>query len=270
PNPHVCGIEELKKQQIEVIVGIEEQKAKELIKEYSVFINAQRPYIALKAGISIDGKLATDQGVSKWINSEKMREYSNSLRGYFDSILVGSNTLLNDNPYLTQRYGKIRKQPHVIVVDSHLKIPLDSNIFKEKSRKFFVITNSNNKDNQIFQNKIKELQKMGVNIIYVDYDHIEKEKKLLNLKQAFEILASQYLISSIAVEGGPTIHSYLIERKLFDEIYLYVGAKIIGGNKYNLCYSVLCNDAISKCINLKLKRIKRIDNDVLLHYEKIN
>ncbi|MCX8166410.1 MAG: bifunctional diaminohydroxyphosphoribosylaminopyrimidine deaminase/5-amino-6-(5-phosphoribosylamino)uracil reductase RibD [Candidatus Micrarchaeota archaeon] len=269
PLEKIRGIEYLKSKNINVVQEVMKHEASDLIKEYAVFIKYKRPFIALKCGISIDGKLATDNGVSKWINSQSMREYSNSLRGLFDSILVGINTLLNDDPLLTQRYGNIIKQPDCIVVDSSLKTPCNAKIFSEKRRRIFIITDKNNKVQKL--DRINELEENNAIMIYTDkiYDK-HTNGYVLDLKPALQILASDFNVSSVAVEGGSQIHSYFLQNNLFDELYVYIAGKIIGGTKYRLCNYPICLDALTNCLKLKLKRIKKIDDDVLLLYQNVH
>lgn len=134
PNPEnrSKGVTELQKAGIQVIVGILEDEARKLNEAFFTFHEKKRPFIAIKFAASLDGKLATATGDSKWITNKKARNYARSLRGQYQSVLVGINTVLTDNPHLGVRM-KGKKDPLRIILGSRAKIPADSQVLRDQN-----------------------------------------------------------------------------------------------------------------------------------------
>ena len=151
PNPIVNGkgIKKLKSAGIDVEVGILEQDARKINETYIKYITKKMPFVVLKWAMSVDGKIATHTGDSKWISHEASRNFTHRLRGKFDAILIGINTLLKDNPQLTT-HGLGVKEPKRIVVDDRGKIPLDCNLLKTESSQVILATTNKIKKEKIF------------------------------------------------------------------------------------------------------------------------
>src|SRR5690349_3660982 len=144
PNPVVCGnsIDKLERAGIEVRVGVEERSARKLTEGFAKYIRTRQPLITLKAGMTLDGKIAPPPGESEpplgsasaaigWITSEKARASVQELRHASDAILTGVGTIIADDPLLTDRTGEPRRRPLLrVVLDSRLRLPLDSRIVK--------------------------------------------------------------------------------------------------------------------------------------------
>src|SRR5699024_2214438 len=133
PNERVSGkgIEKLRKAEIKVDVGILHQEAMELNKVYFHYIKTKRPYVTMKTAISLDGKIATVTGESKWITSEDARLDVHHYRDQHDGILVGINTIIADNPSLTTRLPEGGRNPIRIVLDTTLRIPMNSKVIRD-------------------------------------------------------------------------------------------------------------------------------------------
>src|SRR6056297_2804881 len=164
PNPLVNhkGIEILRNAGIEVITGVLSEEIKEMNEIFYHFIQNKTPYVIMKTAMSLDGKIATKTGDSKWISNEKARYFGHELRHEVSGILVGINTVVMDNPQLTTRLkGQEGKDPHRIVLDSTLKIPLDSKILRLNSEaKTFIATTE-----KASKEKIARLESLGVKVI---------------------------------------------------------------------------------------------------------
>ena len=132
PNPLVAGksIKKLKENNIEVKVGVKEKECRKLNEVFIKYITTKKPFVIMKAGISIDGKIATSSGESKWITSERSRLHSHELRNRMSGIMVGINTVLSDDPSLTYRGEHKGKDPLRIIIDSTLKVPFESKVIK--------------------------------------------------------------------------------------------------------------------------------------------
>lgn len=217
PNPKVSGrgIAKLKKAGIDVSVGILEYRARILNETFFTFHEKNRPFIALKFASSLDGKIATKTGDSKWITNEKARIYARNLRGQYQAILVGINTVIKDNPHLGTRI-KNKKNPPRIILDSHLKIPLESYVLRD-SNVLIITTSTANKQ------KLKQLNKRGIEVLVLSGDKISIPKLLQKLK-AIEII-------SVMVEGGGKTIGSFVDSGFVDKVYAFVSPIIIGGKQ---------------------------------------
>lgn len=218
PNPLVAGkgIEKLKKAGIEVELGLCKKEAEQLNEKFFHFIQTKTPFVTLKAGISLDGKIATKTGDSKWITSPESRQDAHNLRHEHDGILVGIQTILQDNPLLTTRRPQGGKNPIRVVLDTELKIPLLANVVQDTSAKTIVFTGD-----QFDVNKKRTLQNLGIKVISLEGPRIyvnDVLKKLGSLQ-----------ITSLLVEGGSEIHASFLNEDAFQQIITYVAPKIIGG-----------------------------------------
>ena len=219
PNPIVAGRGKkiLEEAGIEVVVGVREKEAKELNKVFMKYITEKNPYLFLKCAITLDGKIATNERDSKWITNEKSREKVQFLRHEYMGIMVGINTLINDNPRLTARIEN-EINPFRIVVDPHLCTPLESNFVKmADDNKSIIITSKENEKND----KIKELENKNVKIIYMegfDFSVHEILKKIGELK-----------IDSVLLEGGSYLISKAFKENRIDGGEIFIAPKILGG-----------------------------------------
>lgn len=219
PNPIVAGRGKkiLEEAGIEVVVGVREKEAKELNKVFMKYITEKNPYLFLKCAITLDGKIATNERDSKWITNEKSREKVQFLRHEYMGIMVGINTLINDNPRLTARIEN-GVNPFRIVVDPHLRTPLESNFVNmADDNKSIIVTSKENEKN----NKITELENKNVKIIYMEgYDFSVHEilKKIGELK-----------IDSVLLEGGSYLISKAFKENRIDGGEIFIAPKILGG-----------------------------------------
>src|SRR3989338_6157985 len=160
PNPLVDGFRELKFRGIKTKIGILKEKARKLNEAYLKYMKTKKPFVILKVAMSLDGKLATSTGDSKYITSREARKYVHSLRNEIDAVMVGINTILKDDPKLDARLVK-GKNPIKIIVDSTLKMPEKSKVLKDPSKIIIATTNKAPK------NKIKRMHQKGINVIVV-------------------------------------------------------------------------------------------------------
>ena len=220
PNPLVAGRGKkiLEDAGIEVTVGVLEEEAKKVNRVFLKYIKDKNPFLFLKCAITIDGKIATNKRDSKWITNEISRKKVQKLRNRYSGIMVGINTLLNDNPRLTARVENGR-DPFRIVIDPNLKVPVDYNFvtLSIEDKKSIVVTSIENKNNT----KIKELEEKNVRIIYLDgydfkIDDILKEIGKLN-------------IDSVLLEGGSYLISKAFKENRIDGGEIFIAPKILGG-----------------------------------------
>ncbi|MDY6864281.1 MAG: bifunctional diaminohydroxyphosphoribosylaminopyrimidine deaminase/5-amino-6-(5-phosphoribosylamino)uracil reductase RibD [Thermodesulfobacteriota bacterium] len=220
PNPKVNGkgIEILRNHGFEVITGILENEGKELNYAYFKYIRTNMPFITVKLAQSLDGKIATASGDSKWISSEPSRKFVHKLRTEHDCVMVGIKTVIADNPLLTVREVK-GKSPLRIIVDSKLKIPLDAKIInRDLPNKTLIATTK-----KIDLKKLDVLKYRGVNVLQVESD----EKGRIDLFHLFSSLGNNG-ISSVLVEGGGRVVYSLLKNKIVDRFILFIAPRIIG------------------------------------------
>ena len=242
PNPLVAGksIEKLRKNNIEVIVGIREEECRKINEIFIKYITSKLPYVIIKSGISLDGKIATYTGESKWITSKDSRIHGHELRNKMTGIMVGINTIVLDNPMLTYRGEKEGRNPIRIVLDSNLRIPIESNVIRYNNGNTIVacIKNSNN-SKKIF------LENIGIKIIETNEDDGE-----VDLKELMKKLAEEK-IDSILLEGGGTLNYSALKKGIVDKVRFYIAPKIIGGEKSKNSVGGQGFEKLEQCINLK-------------------
>jgi diaminohydroxyphosphoribosylaminopyrimidine deaminase/5-amino-6-(5-phosphoribosylamino)uracil reductase len=215
PNPEVSGrgILELQRAGIAVKSGILEDKAKKLNEIYIKYITSGRPFVILKIAMTLDGKIATPEGQSKWITGEKARKIVHCMRSRVDAIITAIGTVSADDPQLTARI-RGGKNPQRIVIDPNLEIPIDARILQMPPQTTIVTKINNSKANY--------LKKNGINIIYY------KEKIDLNL--LMERLGKME-ITSVLIEGGSSLNAHALEDGIVDKVAFFIAPRIIGGKK---------------------------------------
>lgn len=219
PNPEVSGkgVAQLKKAGISVTVGILEKEAKKLNEHYIKRVTTNLPFVSMKVAMSLDGKIATRTGDSKWISGEKSRRYTQELRDRYDAVMVGIGTVLKDNPRLTCRING-GHNPVRIIVDSKLRIPLDCNVLKRAEG--MVIIGCGKHDNA---KKLQALEKLGAKVFSCPRKDGEVDLRKFMRK------VSETGINSVLLEGGSALDGTMLDEKLIDKFYVFVAPKIIGG-----------------------------------------
>lgn len=248
-NPEVSGrgMKMLEKAGIETAFGLMNKEALELNETYHFFMTKGRPFITITFSVSLDGKIATYTGDSKWITNEKARKYSRQLRSHYQAILVGINTVLKDDPHLGARI-KGKKDPIRIILDSNLKIPLTSKVLRDTK---VIIATTISAD----QNKLKQLTEKGISIITFNNDLIPLPELLQELKKR--------KIISVLVEGGGKVLGSFIDAKLVDKVYAFHAPIIIGGEKAISAIQGNGRSSINNTLKLNNVIIKKIGNNLL-------
>lgn len=218
PNPLVSGngVKVLEDAGIEVITGVAEKEARKMNEVFNKYIVEKTPYVTLKAGITLDGKVASHTFNSKWVTSEDARHDVHHIRNENMAILVGIQTALKDNPALTTRISNGRN-PIRIVMDSTLKLPLDYQLVVDNEAETWIFT-SKNYDKE----KKEKLEELGVRIF------ITEGERSVHPREVVEVLGSEG-ISSLMIEGGGNVNASFLEHQLIDKIVLYIAPKLIGG-----------------------------------------
>lgn len=239
PNPLVAGsgIEKIKAYGIEVEVGLLQQEALDLNEVFNKYIVTKLPFVTVKTASTLDGKIASSTGDSKWITGEEARAYVHTLRHQHQAIMVGVDTVIQDNPALTTRLSVPGLSPIRIIVDSNLRIPLDAHVVQERDAKTLILTTK-----QASIEQMMRLNAFGVEVVKCG------EGPKVDLRQAMRLLGDRE-ISSILLEGGGTLNGAMLEAGLIDKMVLFVAPKIVGGfgapSNFNFSGFALMQDAIT-------------------------
>lgn len=260
PNPKVSGrgIRELQNAGIETRAGIMRTEAERLNEEFIKFITKKEPFVILKIAQSLDGKIATAKGESKWITGEDARKYVHKLRNEVDAVLVGIGTVKKDNPSLTCRI-KGGRNPFRVIVDSALRLPLNAKVLKHKDGKTIIATISPKKFLADYQKKISLLRNRGVQILITKKD----KNGMVNLKSLMKELA-KLDISSVMIEGGSAINASALSSGIVDKIMMFTASKIIGGTDAVPSFGGKSLSVLSAAKTLRNTSIKSIGNDILI------
>ncbi len=249
PNPEVAGkgIKKLEQAGIEVEVGLREEKALEINRSFFYYMKHKRPFVTLKAAMTIDGKTATANGDSKWITAEKAREDVHKQRAIYDAIMVGSNTVKHDNPRLTTRLPQGGKNPIRIILDTNLSLSPDANIFDDEAPTWIIC----GKDADTTNFKAKHP--------HVKLIQLQTEK--LNLNDVLAAIGVQG-IQSLYVEGGSTVHGSFVKEKLFQECHWYIAPKLLTGNDAIPVVGGVAPENMSEATDLEIISLEQIGSDI--------
>lgn len=254
-NPKVAGkgFKILEDAGIHVEYGFLQDELRKQNEVFFKWIEHKKPFIVLKAAMTLDGKIATATGQSKWITNETSRAYGYKLRDIYDGIMVGINTVIEDNPMLTARVDG-GKNPIRIVVDSSLKIDINANVVQDKSAKTIIATTD-----KADKDKILKLQAQDVDVIVVDKDENDK----VDIEKLLDILGQQN-ICSILVEGGATLSGSFVAKKLVDKVYFFIAPKIIGGKEAKTPVAGTGILNLQEALALKDIQIEKLEEDILI------
>lgn len=259
PNPKVSGkgIEELEKAGIKTVSGILEEDALRLNEAYIKYIRTKKPFTILKVAMTLDGKIATPEGESKWITGEKARKEVHKIRASVDAIMTAIGTVKADDPQLTARIQGVRgsriqvgRQAKRIIIDPDLKIPLYAKILQIPPETI-VVTKflSSKKKKQILQNKSIQI--------------IEYKGKCLDLEWLMKTLGEKG-ITSLLIEGGSSLNSYVLEADIVDKVIFFIAPKIIGGERSFPAVGGKTFRRLADAYRLKDVKIKYIPDDILI------
>lgn len=256
PNPLVNGrgIRRLKRSGIEVKTGILENLCQSINKPYTKYIKTGMPFVTLKLGASLDGMIATPTGDSKWLTSDASRRYVHNIRSSTDAVMVGIGTVLKDNPLLTVRVKgrkNLKKNPIRVVVDSHLKTPLNAEVLNLEEAKTIIATTR-----YADKKKFKQILALGAEVIIVDLkDGVVDLKKLI-------LELGRRDITSILIEGGSKIAAGALKQRVVDNIKIFYAPILLGGDGMPL-FASLEIKGLKEAVHLRDVRFKRIGTDML-------
>ncbi|OAB46996.1 bifunctional diaminohydroxyphosphoribosylaminopyrimidine deaminase/5-amino-6-(5-phosphoribosylamino)uracil reductase RibD [Paenibacillus antarcticus] len=254
PNSQVAGkgIAMLREKGIEVQVGLLQDRALKLNEKFIKYITTGIPYVTLKTASTLDGRIASKIGDSKWISNEIAREQVHTLRHRHQGIMVGVETVVKDDPHLTTRLSVDGLSPIRIIVDSTLRIPLDCNVVRDGVAKSIVLTTE-----QMDVSKAEQLHEAGVTVISCGAG------PKVNLLLALEKLGAMQ-IGSILLEGGGTLNGAMLEAKLIDRIVIYLAPKIVGGINAPSSFSFEGSEWMKDAVRLESLEVEQLGDNVCI------
>jgi riboflavin biosynthesis protein ribD len=257
PNPLVAGkgIALLREAGIEVVCGVEEEALREQNRVFLKYISTKLPWVAMKTAMTLDGKIATRTGDSKWITGAEARAYVHELRHRFMAIVVGIGTAVADDPLLNCRIeGRGVRQPIRVVVDSNARLSLDSQLVKTAGEYRTIVAHTRFAPEE----SVKALREAGVEMLLC------KEKEgLVDVRNLLELLG-QSGIDSILLEGGGSLNYTFLAEGLADELYAFIAPKIVGGMNAKTPVEGAGMEKMADAINLELENVLNVGHDVLL------
>lgn len=252
-NPLVGGkgVKKLKAANIEVEAGILEQECRELNEIFFHYIETKTPFVAMKYAMTLDGKISTYTGDSKWITGEIAREHVHKLRKKYSGIIVGIGTVLADNPMLNCRIEE-GVDPVRIICDSNLSIPLDCNIVNTaKEIKTIIAYDKGEKE------KMKVLEEKGMLLL------ASGKQGKVDLPYLMEQLGKMGM-DSVLIEGGGTLHAAALEAGIVNRVYAYIAPKLIGGKEAKSPIEGKGISFMSEAFSLKNPTTQFLERDILV------
>lgn len=257
PNPLVSGksIDLMKKNGIEVVVGILKEDIEKQNEVFLKYIKTKEPFVIMKTAMSLDGKIACYTGDSKWISNEKSRKYVHKLRHKMSAIMVGVNTIIKDNPMLNTRLEIENPSDTIkIIVDSTGRIPLTSNVLRNNSKKDIILATTEKLDVEVE----KVLSKKGIKILKTVSIKGKVDLKVLMKK------LGEMKIDSIFLEGGGTLNYSSLNCKIVDKVESFISPIIVGGVESKTPVEGEGFKTIGESIKLKDLEFNYFDNDILV------
>jgi diaminohydroxyphosphoribosylaminopyrimidine deaminase/5-amino-6-(5-phosphoribosylamino)uracil reductase len=257
PNPLVSGqgFADLRAAGIRVDVGLMEKEAAYVNAPFLYFQNTGRPFVALKAAMTLDGKIAAHTGDSKWITGDRSRAFAHRLRAQYAAILCGINTVIADDPLLTARFPGAPRTPLRVILDPRLRIPLDSQLVRTAFQIPTLVVAGVDAPSV----HAKNLQSYQVDILSVETDingHIPLRFVLAELGRRGVI--------SVLVEGGGITHAAFLDEKQAHRVYWFIAPKLLGGRDAPTPLEGTGAERMSEAIQLEEVRVKRFGQDLMI------
>lgn len=258
PNPVVNGkgSAELERNGIKLIAGELENEATETNEAYIKFITTGIPFVTAKFALSLDGKIATRTGDSRWISGEESRKYVHYLRYANDAIMVGVNTVITDDPSLTTkccggRGGTAKQQPLRVIVDSKGRTPSTAKIFSQPGKTLVA-------HGKIDSEAISAYSGTGAELL-----EFPTKRTFVDTKNLLQTLGTRN-ITSVLVEGGGTLLGSLFDQGQVDKVIAFIAPVIIGGSRAKTPVSGKGVAKITDAFRLRRVKTERIGEDVMI------
>jgi diaminohydroxyphosphoribosylaminopyrimidine deaminase/5-amino-6-(5-phosphoribosylamino)uracil reductase len=264
PNPFVNGrgVAALRRAGRSVTLGVARREAEALNQAYSHWVKTKRPYVILKAGMTLDGQIATSSGEAKWITSKSSRREAHQLRSAVDAVLVGVGTVLSDDPSLTARVGPslnrfAKKQPLRVVVDTRLRTPLNAKILRRADGARTLIATTDAAPTA----RRRALQRHGVEVVTVP--RLDGRVSLPALVREL----GKRGVASLLVEGGAEINAAMLKAKVVQQVRLYMAPSLLGGIDAKGIIGGRSPGRLAAALKLKHVRTRSLGGDIVVEGE---
>lgn len=263
PNPKVAGkgARILREHGINVVEDYMREACDALNPVFFHYITTKTPYVVLKFAMTLDGKIATRTGASKWITGEAARNHVHQLRGRYAGILAGIGTVLADDPMLNCRIDGAH-QPLRIILDSHLRIPMGSRLVRSANEyPLLIVCNESTRDREEGTNRIQKLEEAGAKVWTLPEKNGHPDLNVLMQRLGEE------KIDSVLIEGGGTVNEAVLKAHIVHHVYAYIAPKIFGGEDAKTPVEGSGIRLPQECAKLRLAKITVLLNDMLLEYD---
>ncbi|MGD8757888.1 MAG: bifunctional diaminohydroxyphosphoribosylaminopyrimidine deaminase/5-amino-6-(5-phosphoribosylamino)uracil reductase RibD [Deltaproteobacteria bacterium] len=257
PNPRVTGggLDYLRRQGLDVAVGVCEDECRRLNEIFIKYASTTLPFVILKCAATLDGRIATRTGDSKWITNPHSRHFVHELRHAADAVMVGIGTVVKDNPQLTTRLeGRKGSDPMRIVLDTHLSMPLDAKLLHLSSNSDTLIVSSSS----VSPEKRKSLQRAGVQLLSMGC-HEDR----IDLKALVRELGRRQ-ITSLLIEGGSRVNGSALRAGIVDKVHMFYAPKICGGDDGVAVCAGPGVERMEQSMRLKDISVHRFEDDVMI------
>ena len=257
PNPAVSGggVERLESDGIPTHLGAESAAVRRQLEAWLKLVTTGRPFITAKFAMSLDGKISTHTGDSKWITGDKARWHVHKMRTRADAIMVGIGTALADDPRLTardERGNPLSRQPLRVVVDSRGRLPATARLLSEPGKTLIAVGSG------------VTGSQMGEHGDGVEFRHFPLRDEHIDLQGLIEFLAEERDVTSIMVEGGGTLLGAMFDLGLVDKVVAFVAPTIIGGASAPSPVGGLGAEMMADALELERVQWKRLGRDMLI------
>ena len=268
PNPLVSGkgFQMLREKGIEVIPHFLKEECGAMNHVFFHYIRTGTPYVAMKYAMTMDGKIACYTGDSKWVTGEESRAHVQTLRNHYKGIMAGIGTVLADDPMLNCRIEGGR-DPIRIIADSHLRIPMDSQLVRTAGQQPLIVACLPDADEE----KAAQLQEKGVEVLRIPgvttADITEEQKEVISLPVLMKELGARK-IDGILLEGGGQLNESALQAGIVDRIYCYIAPKIFGGAQAKTPVEGQGLTRAADAWQFNRIGMQEFGQDILLEYEK--
>ena len=221
PKKGVRGAAALRRAGVEVVTGVLKKECGRMVEDFIKHSTTGLPFVLLKTAMTLDGKIATVSGDSKWISSERSRRMVHRLRGEVDAVMVGTDTVIADNPSLTARRGRARRNPLRVIVDGRLRIPLGSEVVKTAGETPTLVATSSGGSLK----KARALEKAGVEVLVAP-----SKGPRIDLGRLMEELGARGVMS-VMIEGAGDLAGAAVGAGVVDRVMFFVAPKLVGGTR---------------------------------------
>lgn len=261
PNPAVGGrgVNELRRSGLSVTVGVARREAEELNRSYCHWVKTKQPYVTLKAGMTLDGQIATAAGESRWITGDQSRREAHRLRGQTDAVLVGVGTVLADDPSLTARIGAhlnrlAPRQPLRIVVDSRLRIPSKARVLSRQKRARTLVATTNAAP----MSRRARLARQGVEVVI-----FPASRGRVELPALLDELGRRN-VTSLLVEGGGELNGAMLRARLVHHVRLSIAPILLGGDNAKGVIGGNSPASLAEAVALRHVRVRWAGRDIVV------